>query len=332
MAGRWRAAITAVGKYLPERRLTNADLEKLVDTSDEWIRSRTGISERRILGEGLGSSHMAVLAARQALAQRGVSAEEIDLIVVSTVTPDMMFPATACLVQDAIGAKRAWGFDLSAACCGFLYAFAVGAKFVETGAHQKVLVIGSDKMSSIIDYTDRTTCVLFGDGAGAVLLEPTDDPAMGLQDFLFHVDGSGGQHLNMPGGGSLHPSTHETVDKRMHFVHPDGRAVFKFAVPRMAEVSAEILRRNHLTGEDLALFVPHQANARIVEAAADRMGIGGDKVVLNIDHYGNTTCGTIPIGLAEAVEEGRLKKGDLVVLASAGAGFTWGSALLRWAF
>ena len=332
MTGRWRAAITAVGKYLPERRLTNADLEKMVDTSDEWIRSRTGISERRILGEGLGSAHMAVHAAQQALAQRGVAPEEIDLIIVSTVTPDMMFPATACLVQDAIGAKRAWGFDLSAACCGFLYAFAVGAKFVETGAHRKVLVIGSDKMSSIIDYTDRATCVLFGDGAGAVLLEPTDDPAMGLQDFLFQVDGSGGKHLHMPGGGSLSPPTHETVDQKMHFVRQDGRAVFKFAVPSMAEVSAEILRRNRLTGEDLALFVPHQANARIIEAAAGRLGIGGDKVVLNIDRYGNTTCGTIPIGLTEAVEEGRLKKGDLVVLASAGAGFTWGSALLRWAF
>lgn len=332
MKGRWNAAVTAVAKYLPERRLTNFDLEKMVDTSDEWIRTRTGIRERRLLDKGLGSSHMAIEAARQVLSQRGIAPDEIDLIIVSTVTPDMMFPATACLVQDGIGAKRAWGFDLSAACCGFLYAFVVGAKFVETGAHRKVLVIGADKMSSIIDYTDRETCVLFGDGAGAALLEPTDDPGMGLLDFLFQVDGSGGQFLRMPGGGSLNPPTHETVDKKMHFVHQDGRAVFKFAVPSMADVSAEILRRNGLTGDDLALFVPHQANLRIIDAAARRMGIGDDKVAVNIGSYGNTTCGTIPIGLAEASEEGRLKKGDLVVLASAGAGFTWGSALLRWAF
>lgn len=332
MTGRLRAAVTAVGKYLPERRLTNADLEGMVDTTDEWIRTRTGVSERRILDKGLGSSYMGIRAAQRAVEQRGIAPSEIDLIIVSTVTPDMMYPATACLVQEGIGAERAWGFDLSAACCGFLFAYVVGSQFVETGAHKKVLVIGADKMSSIVDYTDRATCVLFGDGAAAVLLEPTDDAEMGLQDYLFGVDGSGGPNLYMPGGGSLNPATHETVDKKMHFVHQDGRAVFKFAVSSMAEVSAEILRRNDLAGDDISLFVPHQANLRIIEAAARRMGLDDERVVVNIAKYGNTTCGTIPIGLAEAVEEGRLKRGDLVVMASAGAGYTWGSALLRWAF
>ncbi len=332
MAGRFNAAVTAVAKYLPERRLTNSDLEKKVDTSDEWIRTRTGISERRILDKGLGSSTMAIQAARQVLENRGVSPDEIDLIVVSTVTPDMMFPATACLVQEGINAGRAWGFDLSGACCGFLYALVVGAQFILTGAHKKVLVIGADKMSSIVDYSDRETCVLFGDGAGAVLLEPTEDLTSGLLDFRFQVDGSGGRFLYMPGGGSLNPATHDTVDKKMHFVHQDGRAVFKFAVSSMADISAEILRRNDLTGKDVDLFVPHQANNRIIDAAARRMGLEKDKVVANIDRYGNTTCGTIPIGLCEAADEGRIKQGDLVVLASAGAGYTWGSALLRWAF
>ncbi|MFQ6094491.1 MAG: beta-ketoacyl-ACP synthase III [bacterium] len=332
MSKKFNAVITGVDKYLPEKRLTNFDLEKMVDTSDEWIRTRTGISERRILEEDRPTSDMAAKAVEKLLDSRGVHPEEIELIIVGTVTPDMMFPSTACVVQDKIEAKNAWGFDLSAGCCGFLYSLAAGAQFVETGAHRKVVVVGADKMSSIIDYTDRATCVLFGDGAGAVLLEPTEDPHYGILDCAFHMDGSGGRHLYMPGGGSLNPPSHETVDKKMHYVHQNGRAVFKFAVAGMAEVSREILRRNGFTGDDIALFVPHQANRRIIEASASRTGIDESRVMVNIDKYANTTAGTIPICLSEACDKRRLKKDDLVVLSSFGAGFTWGSVLLRWAY
>ncbi len=325
------AAITEVSHYVPDRRLTNADLEKMVDTSDEWITSRTGIKERRILEDGVGTSYMAVEALKSILHKKGLDAKDLDLIIVATITPDMIFPATACLVQKEIGAKNAWAFDLSAACSGFLYALIVGAQFVETGAHKRVAVIGADKMSSIIDYTDRDTCVLFGDGAGAVLLEP-GEPRLGVQDFILHADGSGVEHLRQPGGGSLHPASPETVDQKMHYIYQEGREVFKFAVPSMAEVSAQILERNGLVGEDIALFVPHQANKRIIDACVKRTDLPPDRVVINIDRYANTSAGTIPIGLSEAVEHGRVKRGDNVLLASAGAGYTWGSALLTWAY
>lgn len=325
------AAITGVSHYVPERRLTNFDLEKMVDTSDEWITSRTGIKERRILDDGLGTSYMATQALSTLLEKRGISPLELDLILVATITPDMMFPATACLVQNEIGAKNAWAFDLSAACSGFLYALIVGAQFIETGAHKKVAVIGADKMSSVIDYTNRETCVLFGDGAGAVLLEP-GAPGFGLHDFLLHADGSGVQYLRQPGGGSLHPATRETVDQKLHYVYQEGREVFKFAVPRMAEVSAQLLERNGLTGQDITLFVPHQANKRIIDACIKRTDLPPDRVVINIDRFANTSAGTIPIGLSEAIEQGRAKRGDKILLASAGAGYTWGSALLTWAY
>ena len=325
------AAITEVSHYVPDRRLTNADLEKMVDTSDEWITSRTGIKERRILGDGLGTSYMAIEALKSILHKKGLDAKELDLIIVATITPDMVFPATACLVQKEIGAKNAWAFDLSAACSGFLYALIVGAQFIETGAHKRVAVIGADKMSSIMDYTDRDTCVLFGDGAGAVLLEP-GEPRFGIQDFILNADGNGVEHLRQPGGGSLHPASHKTIDQKMHYIYQEGREVFKFAVPRMAEVSAQMLERNGLVGKDIALFVPHQANKRIIDACVKRTDLPPDRVVINIDRYANTSAGTIPIGLSEAVEQGRVKRGDNVLLASAGAGYTWGSALLTWAY
>ncbi len=325
------ASVTGVSRFLPERRLTNADLEHMVDTSDEWIRSRTGIAERRILDDGLGASHMAARAMESLLEQKGLDANEIDLIIVATVTPDMVYPATACLVQHEVGAGNAWGFDLSAACCGFLYALVVGGQFVESGAHRRVVVIGSDKMSSVVDYTNRETCVLFGDGAGAVLLEP-DETGAGIQDFILNVDGSGGQYLCQPAGGSLHPASHETVDKKMHYVHQDGPRVLKFASSSMAAVSAELLERNGLSGDDIALLVPHQANKRIIDATARRMKLAPERVLVNIDRYANTTCGTIPIALSEAVEQERVKRGDYIVVSSAGAGYTWGSALLKWAY
>lgn len=324
-------SITGVSRYLPEQRLTNADLEKMVDTSDEWIQTRTGIRERRILDKDLGTSYMAAQALESLLEQKGMNAKDIDLIIVATITPDMMYPATACLVQDSVGAQNAWGFDLSAACCGFLYALVVGSQFVETGAHKRVVVIGADKMSAVVDYTDRETCVLFGDGAGAVLLEPAEDGA-GIRDFIFHIDGSGGKHLCQPGGGSLHPASHETVDKKMHYIYQEGREVFRFAVPSLAGVSARLLERNGLTGEDIALFVPHQANKRIIDASVNRLKLSADRVLINIDRYANTTSGTIPIGLSEAVEQGRIKPGDNILLASVGGGYTWGSILLKWAY
>jgi 3-oxoacyl-[acyl-carrier-protein] synthase-3 len=326
-----RAKISALGTYVPPRLLTNADLERMVETSNEWIVERTGIRQRHIVDLGTGTSSLAVQAAQQALEDRGIPATDVEAIFVATVTPDMFFPATACLVQDRIGAKGAWGYDISAACSGFVYALQTGVKFVESGAHKKVLVIGADVMSSIIDYTDRATSVIFGDGAGAVLVEPATDDNCFI-DFLHEVDGSGACSLNMPGGGSLHPSTHETVDKKLHYVHQDGQAVFKYAVRKMAEASVTILERNGFKGSDVALFAPHQANRRIIMAAADRLGLKEDRVIINIDEYGNTTAGTIPLALDSARQQGRLKKGDLVLLAAVGAGFTTGAALLRWAY
>ena len=325
------AAVTGVAHYVPERRLTNTDIERMVDTSDEWITSRTGIKERRILEDGLATSFMATRALQTLLDNHHLKATDLDLIIVATITPDMLFPSAACLVQNEVGAKNAWAFDLSAACSGFLYALVVGAQFVQTGAHKRVAVIGADKMSSIVDYTDRNICVLFGDGAGAVLLEPAEN-GLGLQDFLLHADGSGVAHLRQEGGGSLHPATHETVNKKMHYVYQEGREVFKFAVPSMTEAAAQMLERNGLKGEDIALFVPHQANKRIIDACVKRTDIPYDRVVVNIDRYANTSAATIPIGLSEAAQEGRLKRGDNVLLASAGAGYTWGSALLTWAY
>ena len=327
-----RVKISALGTYVPPRILSNDDLAKMVDTSDEWIMSRVGIKERHLADKGVGTSDLAAEAARRALAQRGIGPSDLDAIIVATVTPDMMFPATACLVQHKIGAPNCWGFDLSAGCSQFVYALQVGAQFVATGAHKKVMVIGADVMSSIIDYTDRATCVLFGDGAGAVILEAAEDGEPGLIDFMHEVDGSGGVALYMPGGGSLNPPSHETVDKKMHYVHQDGQAVFKFAVRKMAESCVEILKRNNLTGNDIDLMIPHQANLRIIQASADRLKLPKEKVVINIDRYGNTTGGTIPLAMQSAIEDGRLKKGNLVLLAAVGAGFTVGATLLRWAF
>jgi len=324
-----RAKITALGTYVPPRVMTNADFEKIVETSEEWIISRTGIRERHIVEKGVATSDLATEAAKCALAQRGIDASEIEAIVVATVTPDMLFPSAACLVQHKLGAKGAWGFDLSAACSAFVFALQTGAQFVATGAHKKVLVIGADVMSSILDYTDRSTCILFGDGAGAVILEPADD-GLGIIDFVHEIDGSGGCSLYMPAGGSLHPASHETVDKKMHFVHQDGQAVFKYAVRKMGEVCEKLLARNGFTARDIDCFIPHQANQRIIQATADRVGLKPETVIINIDRYGNTTAGTIPLAMQTAREEGRLKKGDLVLLASVGAGFTVGATLLRW--
>ncbi len=331
MSRRIAAKISGVAGYVPPKVLTNADLEKLVETNDEWIRTRTGIRERHIAEAGTASSHLATEAAKALLEKTKTDPAEIDLIIVASVTPDMFFPATACLVQDRLGAKRAWGFDLSAACSGFAYALTVGAQFVGSGAHRKVVVIGSDVMSSILDYKDRATCVLFGDGAGAVLLEPAKD-GEGILDFSHDVDGSGGKYLYMPGGGSLHPTTHETIDKNMHVVHQDGSQVFKYAVRRMAELAGCLLERNGFTSDDLALVVPHQANLRIIRAMQERLGVDDSKVMVNIHKYGNTTGGTIPLGLRDAVDQGRLRKGDLVLLAAVGAGYTTGGLLMRWAF
>ena len=324
-----RAAITAVGHYLPEQRLTNSDLEEMVETNDEWIRTRTGIRERRILGDdGKATAFMATEAAQEALDKRGLAPDDVDVIVVATVTPDMLFPATACLVQDELGASNAWGFDLSAACSGFLYALTTGSQFIETGQADTVLVIGADKMSSIVDYTDRTTCILFGDAAGAVVLEADDEA--GLVDAIHHVDGEHKDLLCMEGGGSLNPPTHETVDEGMHFLHQDGRQVFKFAVTRMADVCVEVMEQNGLTNDDVQYLVPHQANQRIIDATAKRMGLADDKVMSNIDRYGNTTAATIPLCLFDWEEE--LERGDGLVLTAFGGGFTWGASYLTWAY
>jgi 3-oxoacyl-[acyl-carrier-protein] synthase-3 len=327
-----RAKISALGTYVPPRVLTNADLEKMVETNDAWIVERTGIRERHLVDKGIATSDLSVEAARRCLASRGIEPAEVEAIIVATVTPDMIFPSAACVIQNKLGATGAWGFDLSAACSGFPYALQVGAKLVESGAHKKVLVIGADVMSSIIDYTDRSTCILFGDGAGAVLIEPCEEGEIGLIDFWHEIDGSGAASLNMPAGGSLLPASHETVDKRQHFVFQDGQAVYKFAVRKMAEAAERVLERNGIAGTELACFIPHQANKRIIESTAHRLGMDMDRVIINIDRYGNTTAGTIPLAMDTAIQEGRLKKNDLVLLASVGAGFTVGATLLRWEF
>lgn len=331
MSHRIAAKITGVAGYVPPRVMTNEEFTKIIETSDQWIRERTGIRERHVAEKGVAASHMATEAAKRLLDETHTDPAEIELIVVASVTPDMFFPATACLVQERIGAKNAWGFDLSAACSGFVYALTVAAQFVAAGTHRKVLAIGSDKMTAILDYKDRATCVLFGDGAGAVLLEAAGE-GEGILDFHHDVDGAGGKFLYMPGGGSLNPSTHETVDQNMHVVHQDGQNVFKYAVRRMAEVAAMLVERNGFQSGDIALVVPHQANLRIIRAMQDRLGIEDAQVMVNIDKYGNTTAGTIPLGLRDGVEQGRLKKGDLVLLMAVGAGFTTGGILLRWAY
>ncbi len=326
-----RAKITALGTYVPPRLLTNADLEKMVETSDQWIIERVGIRERHIVDKGVATSDLGVQAAKRALAERGIAPSDLEAIIVATVTPDMLFPCSACLVQHKLGAKRVWGFDLNAACSSFLYALQVGSRFIASGVHKKVMVIGADVMSSIIDYTDRATCVIFGDGAGAVILEPAED-SLGVIDFLHEVDGSGGCSLFMPGGGSLNPASHETVNQKMHYVHQDGQAVFKFAVRKMAELCEELLKRNGLTSDDIDVFVPHQANKRIITATADRLGMPIEKVIIDIDRYGNTTSATIPLAMNSARQQGKLNKGDLALLAAVGAGFTVGTALVRWAY
>lgn len=326
-----RVKISALGSYVPPRLLTNADLEKLVETTDEWIFDRVGIRERHVVDKGVATSDLATEAAKRALVRRGIDASDLDALVVATVTPDMFFPSTACLVQNKLGAKGVWGFDLSAACSAFLYALQAGAQFIATGAHKKVLVIGADVMSSIIDYTDRATCVIFGDGAGAVVLEPAGDDS-GIIDFLHEVDGAGGCSLYMPGGGSLHPATKETVEQKMHYVHQDGQAVFKYAVRKMADLCEKILDRNGFKVEDVDVFIPHQANKRIITATGDRLGLRPETVIMNIDRFGNTTAATIPLAMETALEQGKLKKGSLVLLASVGAGFTSGATLLRWAY
>jgi len=324
------AAITAVNGYVPEYVLTNKELESIVDTTDEWITSRTGIKERRILkGEGLGTSDMAVHAVNGLLKKRRITAEEIELIIFCTTTPDLPFPASANILADKIGAKNAWGYDLQAACSGFIYGVSTGAQFIESGKHKKVLVVGGDKMSSIINYEDRTTCIIFGDGCGAVLLEPNEE-GFGVIDSILRSDGSGRQFLHQKAGGSARPASHETVDNKEHFVYQEGQAVFKFAVTNMADVAAEIMDRNNLTSEDVKWLVPHQANKRIIDATASRMGVGSEKVMINIQRYGNTTNGTIPLCLWEW--ESQLKKGDNIILAAFGGGFTWGSVYLKWAY
>jgi len=325
-----RVEIKSLATYVPPRLLTNADLEKMVDTTDEWILQRTGIRQRHIVDPGVATSDLAAEAAREAIKRAGLTPADIDLIVVGTVTPDMLFPSTACLVQHKIGATHAWGFDLSAACSAFTYALTVGSQLVAAGSVRNALVIGADVMSSIIDYTDRSTCVLFGDGAGAAVVSATSDESLGIIDFEHEIDGSGGPALCMPAGGSLRPATHDTVDQRLHYVKQDGQAVFKFAVRKTEEICARIMERNNLTAADIDLFVSHQANRRIIMSAAERLGLPPEKVIVNIENYGNTTAGTIPLALTDAIAQGRIHKGDLVLLASVGAGFTVGSILLRW--
>jgi 3-oxoacyl-[acyl-carrier-protein] synthase III len=327
-----RTKIAALGTYVPPRLLTNADLEQMVDTTDEWIMQRTGIRERHIVDPGVATSDLAVEAAREALEQAKLTPADIGAIVVGTTTPDTIFPSTACMVQARLGAPNAWGFDLGAACSGFTYALTAASQFVATGAHDHVLAIGADVMSSIIDYTDRATCVLFGDGAGVVVVSASDDEEIGILDFAHEIDGSGGPALRMPAGGSRLPASHETVEQRLHYVHQDGQAVFKFAVRKTEEICRRVLCQQGLRAEDVDLFVSHQANGRIITSAADRLGLSPDKVIINIERFGNTTAATIPLALADAVREGRLEKGDLVILTSVGAGFTVGAVLVRWAY
>ena len=324
--------ISALATYVPPRLLTNADLEKMVDTSSEWIQQRTGILERHVVDPGVATSDLGAQAAAKAIAQAGLSPDDIDLIIVGTTTPDMFFPSTAALIQHKIGAGRAWGFDLAGACSGFTFSLATASQLVSTGRHAHALVVGADVMTSIIDYKDRATCVLFGDGAGAAVVSAAKDSRLAILDFAHEIDGSGGPALHMPAGGSLRPATHETVEQRLHYVKQDGQAVFKFAVRKTEEISRIIMQRNNLTSADIALFVSHQANRRIITAAADRLGLTESQVIINMERYGNTTAATIPLALTDAVAQGRLKKGDLVLLASVGAGFTIGSVLLRWAY
>ncbi len=325
-----RAAITAIGGFLPDNIVTNFDLEKIIDTTDEWITTRTGIKQRHLENDPTkATSDMGVQAVLQLCKKRGISPEEIDLLICATVTPDLIFPATANLISSKLGAKNAWSFDLGAACSGFIYAVSTGAQFIETGRYKKVVIVGADMMSRIIDYTDRTTCVIFGDGAGAVLLEPSNDEN-GIQDFILHADGSGAQHLRMKAGGSLMPPSHDTINQRLHFVYQEGQAVFKHAVYNMAEVSANIMEKNKLTANDITWLVPHQANKRIIEATAARMGVGSEKVMMNIEKYGNTTAGTLPLLLWDY--EKRLKPGDNLILSAFGGGFTWGAMYIKWAY
>ena len=327
-----RAKITALGTYVPPRVLSNQDLEKMVETTDQWILERTGIRERHIADKGVAASDLAVEAAKKLLESHPLDLQEVDLIVVGTVTPDMMYPSTACLVQHKLGITNTWGFDVSAGCSGFLYSLNTGAMFVETGKYKKVLVIGSDKNSMMVNYEDRAVCIIFGDGAGAVLLEPAEEGEAGIIDHVAQIEGAGGQYLYMPAGGSLNPASHETVDKKMHYIHQDGQQVFKYAVKKMAEMTQRILDRNNLTGADIDCFIAHQANRRIITATADRLKMPDEKVIVNIDRFGNTTAGTIPLAMQTALETGKLKKGDTVLLSAVGAGFTSGATLLKWAY
>ena len=328
-----RARITALGTYVPPRVLTNQDLERMVETTNEWILERTGIRERHLADKGVAASDLAVASVENLVERYGSRIDDVEAVVVGTVTPDMMYPSTACLVQHKLGIARTWGFDVSAGCSGFLYALNAGVQSVESGRHKKVLVIGSDVNSSMTDFTDRAVCIIFGDGAGAVLLEPAEEgEEYGIIDMESHVEGSGGQFLNMPGGGSLHPASHETVDRKMHYIHQDGQQVFKYAVRKMAEMTERVLQKNGLTGNDVDCFIAHQANRRIIVATAERLKMPLDKVIINIDRFGNTTSATIPLAMQTAIEEGKLKKGDLVLLAAVGAGFTVGASLLRWAY
>ena len=325
-----KAYISGIQHWVPEKILTNADLEKMVDTTDEWIRTRTGISERRILEDGKASSDMGAEAVKLLLKQRGMDPKDVDVIIVATITPDMFFPSTGNLIQDKVGAINAWSFDISAACSGFLFALSIGSQIIESGRYRNVVVVGADKMSSITNYSDRNTCVLFGDAAAAVLLEPSPDENTGVLDFILHSDGSGAEYLHMKAGGSKYPATVETVANDWHYIYQDGKTVFKFAVQKMADISEEVLLRHNYTGADVKMLIPHQANLRIIDAAAKRLGLDKKKVMINIGHYGNTTAATIPLALSEAYQKGMLEKGDLLVFATFGAGFTWGSALVRW--
>ena len=333
MNNKIRAKITALGSFVPPRILSNRDLEVMVATTDEWILERTGIRERHIVNPGVATSDLAADAARDMAVRHNVDLSTVEVIIVGTVTPDMLYPSTACLVQKKLAIPQAWGFDVSAGCSGFVFALTAGAKLVESGAHKKVLVIGADVNSSMIDYTDRATCILFGDGAGAVLLEPAEEgEELGFVDYVHQVEGYGGDYLYMPGGGSLHPSSHETVNEKMHYVHQDGQQVFKYAVKKMAEMTERVLAKNGLKGSDVDCFIAHQANKRIITATADRLKMPREKVIINIENFGNTTAGTIPLAMRTAIETGRLKKGDTLLIASVGAGFTSGASLIKWAF
>jgi 3-oxoacyl-[acyl-carrier-protein] synthase-3 len=325
-----RAYISAISHWVPEKVLTNFDLEKIVETSDEWIQTRTGIRERRILENGKATSDMGSEAVKILVKQRGIGPEEIDIIIVATITPDMFFPSTGNLIQEKVGAKNAFSFDIAAACSGFVYALSVGTQYIETGIYKKVIVVGADKMTAITDYSDRNTCILFGDAAAAVLLEPSDNEDIGILDFILQSDGSGTEFLHLKAGGSLHPATLETVTNKWHYLYQDGKAVFKIAVQKMADVALDLLEKNSLTGKDVKLYIPHQANKRIIDAAVKRLGLNDNQVMINIDRYGNTTAATIPLALSEAYQQKRLEKGDLVLISTFGGGFTWGSSLFRW--